>query len=170
MGYTNLRLLSMCQGSARNASVRRKSSKRANAMSARHATHSDQASRVAVRALIPPTPRSCFLAASVTVPLYRASVAYTLRQPLRKSKVCAISPPPRFLAPTFVAPSATIAPARTCIIGQTLNGRGLSLEKLLLPYCRQSLVVRVGRYWLLRDLQVKREPTSGLEPLTSHYE
>jgi hypothetical protein len=40
------------------------------------------------------------------------------------------------------------------------------LEKLLLPYCRQSLVVGVGSYWLLRDLQGKnREPTSGLEPL-----
>src|ERR687889_791145 len=165
MGYTNLWLLSIDQGSVRNASVRRKSSERASAISAKHATHSDQASRVAERALIPPTPRSCSLAASVTVPLYRASVSYTLRQPLRKSKVCAISPPPRIFAPAFVAPSATIAPARTCLIGQTLNGRGLSLEKLLLPYCRQSLVVRVGRYWLLRGFQVKIEPTSGLEPL-----
>src|SRR5215211_978832 len=149
MGYTNLWLLSMCQGSVRNASVRRKSSKRASARSAKHATHSDQASRVAVRALIPPTPRSCSLALSVTVPLYRASVAYTLRQPLRNSKVCAIPPPPRFLAPTFVAPSATLAPARTCLMGQTLNDRGLSLEELLLPYCRQCLVIWVGSYWLL---------------------
>src|SRR5919107_3458072 len=155
MGYTNLRLLSMCQGSARNASVRRKSSRRANAMSARHAAHSDQASRVAVRPPTPPTPRSCFLAASVTVPLYRDSVSYTLRQPLRKSKVCAISPPPKIFAPAFVAPSATIAPARTCLIGQTLNGRGSSVEKPLLPYCRQSLVIWVGSYWLLCDLQEK---------------
>ncbi len=41
-------------------------------------------------------------------------------------------------------------------MGQTLNGRRLSLEELLLPYCRQSLVIWVGSYWLLRDLQEKR--------------
>src|ERR687889_632715 len=149
MGYTNLWLLSMCQGTARNASVRRKSSKRASAMSAKHATHSDQASRVAVRALIPPTPRSCSLALSVTVPLYGASVSCTLRQPLRNGKVCAISPLPRFPAPPFVAPSATIAPARTHLMVQTLDGRGSSSEKPPLPYRRQSLVIWVGSYWLL---------------------
>src|SRR5215211_9553983 len=147
MGYTNLWLLSMDQGAVRNASVRRKSSK--SAISAKHATHSDQASRVAERALIPPTPRSCSLAASVTVPLYRASVFYTLRQRLRKSKVCAISPPPRIFAPAFVAPSATIAPARTRLMVQTLDGRGSTLQKPPLPYRRQSLVIWVGSYWLL---------------------
>src|ERR671921_2822633 len=68
MGYTNLWLLSMCQGSVRNASVRRKSSKRASAMSAKHATHSDQASRVAPRALNPPTPPPCTLVPAITAP------------------------------------------------------------------------------------------------------
>ena len=40
---------------------------------------SDQASHAAVRALIPPIPRLCSLAPSVTPPLYSTSVSQTLR-------------------------------------------------------------------------------------------
>src|SRR5215212_313645 len=46
---------------------------------------SDQASRAAVRRLIPPMPPSCSLAPSVTTPLYRATVFQTLQQPLREA-------------------------------------------------------------------------------------
>src|SRR5215216_7487365 len=44
---------------------------------------SDQASQVAARVLIPPTPRLCSLAPSVTTPLYSTTVSKALRQPLR---------------------------------------------------------------------------------------
>ena len=68
-------------------SVRRKSRKTASAMSAKHATHSHQASRVALRALVPPTPRSCSLAASVTTPLYNTTDPQALRKALRSSNL-----------------------------------------------------------------------------------
>src|SRR5918997_3231828 len=45
--------------------------------------HSDQAIQAAVRRLIPPTPRPCFLALSITIPLYSTTVFQALRQPLR---------------------------------------------------------------------------------------
>src|SRR5688500_17962399 len=51
--------------------------------SATHTRHSDQASHAAVRRLIPPTPRSCSLAPSVTTPLYNTTVSQPLRQTLR---------------------------------------------------------------------------------------
>src|SRR5215208_805841 len=40
---------------------------------------SDQASHAAVRALMPPIPRLCFLAPTVTPPLYSTTVSQTLR-------------------------------------------------------------------------------------------
>src|SRR5215213_3971527 len=83
MGYTNLWLLSMCQGAARNASVRRKSSKRASAMSAKHATHSDQASRMAPWVFTLAVTRPGPLAPCVTRPVYRITVFQALGQPLR---------------------------------------------------------------------------------------
>src|SRR5215203_4100226 len=60
-----------------------KASTTAKAASATHTAHSDHASQATVRRLIPPTPRSCLLAPSVTTPLYSATVSQTLRQPLR---------------------------------------------------------------------------------------
>src|SRR5215217_5255183 len=48
--------------------------------------HIDHAIQVAVRALIPPTPRSCSLAPSVTTPLYSTTVCQALRQPLRRRR------------------------------------------------------------------------------------
>src|SRR5215204_7282466 len=44
----------------------RKSSQRASPMSTTHTAHSDQANQAAVRWLIPPTPRPCFLVPFVT--------------------------------------------------------------------------------------------------------
>src|SRR5215217_9145821 len=46
---------------------------------------SDQASHAAVRALIPPIPRPCSLAPSVTPPLYLTTASRALRQTLRRS-------------------------------------------------------------------------------------
>ena len=52
-------------------------------MSVKESAHSDQAIRV-VRRLVPPTPLPCcFLAPSVTTPLYSTTVSQALRQPLR---------------------------------------------------------------------------------------
>src|SRR5215211_8967856 len=64
-----------------------KSSKRVSVMSTTHATHNDHASRVAVRALIPPVPRSSFFASSVTTLLYSTSVSQAFRPPLRSQAV-----------------------------------------------------------------------------------
>src|SRR5215207_718522 len=61
------------------SSVRRKSSKRASARSTMHATHSDQASREALRVLNPPVPRVCPLASSITILLYTTAVSQALR-------------------------------------------------------------------------------------------
>src|SRR5215213_7787529 len=65
------------------SSLRRKSNKRESTRSATHATHSDHASLVAALVLNPPTPRPCFLAPSVTTPLYNTVVSKVLRQTLR---------------------------------------------------------------------------------------
>src|SRR3712207_610876 len=51
--------------------------------SATHSAHSDHASQEAARVLIPPTPRPCSLAPSVTTPLYSTTVSYSLRNALR---------------------------------------------------------------------------------------
>src|SRR5918994_3189861 len=48
---------------------------------------SDHANHEAARVLIPPTPRPCSLARSVTTPLYSATVSQTLRQALRSRAV-----------------------------------------------------------------------------------
>src|ERR687890_303839 len=53
------------------------------AASATPSAHSDQANHAAVRRLIPPTPRRCSLAPSVTTPLYNTTVCQALRQTLR---------------------------------------------------------------------------------------
>src|ERR671910_300214 len=47
--------------------------------------HSDQANQAAVRRLIPPIPRACSFAHSVTTPLYSTTVSKALRQTLRRS-------------------------------------------------------------------------------------
>jgi hypothetical protein len=52
-------------------------------VSARESAHSDQANQAAVRRLIPPIPRLCFLAPSVTTLLYSTTVSQALRQTLR---------------------------------------------------------------------------------------
>src|SRR5215210_1917922 len=61
----------------------RKPSTPLNAAKGKESAHTDHASQAAVRRLIPPTPRSCSLAPSVTTPLYRTIVSQALRQPLR---------------------------------------------------------------------------------------
>src|ERR671913_2809 len=61
--------------------------RRLSAVSATQSTYSVQASRAAARRLIPPTPRSCSLAPSVTTPYYAATVSQRLRQPLRSRAV-----------------------------------------------------------------------------------
>src|SRR5215213_11576053 len=58
-------------------------SSRENAMSNRHKAHSDQASQVVARRLIPPTPRSRSFVPVVTTPLYSTTVSRTLRLTLR---------------------------------------------------------------------------------------
>ena len=68
---------------------------------------SDHASQVAVRALMPPIPRPCSLAPSVTPPLYSTTASRVLGggnlySNINLSKV---------LAATFFAPSATTIPA-----------------------------------------------------------
>ncbi len=53
--------------------------RRLSAVSTKESTHSDQASRVAVRRLSPPiAPRPCSLAPSVTTPLYSTTVSKAL--------------------------------------------------------------------------------------------
>ena len=71
---------------------------------------SDQASHAA-RALIPPIPRPCFLAPSVTTLLYSTTVPTALRRLLRGSNLWSYINLPMFLAATFFAPSARAIPA-----------------------------------------------------------
>jgi hypothetical protein len=52
-------------------------------VSVRESAHSDQANQAAVRRLIPPIPRPCSLAPSVTTLLYSTTVSQALRQTLR---------------------------------------------------------------------------------------
>ena len=59
--------------------------RRLSAVNAKEVAHMDQANNAAVRRLIPPTPRSRWLAPSVTTPLYSTTVSKALRQTLRKS-------------------------------------------------------------------------------------
>src|SRR5215212_9786755 len=49
------------------------------AASTTHRVHTDHASKAAARRFLPPTPRSCSLAPSVTTPLYSTTVSQTLR-------------------------------------------------------------------------------------------
>src|SRR5215210_7867108 len=56
-----------------------KSSTRASVMSTTHTAHDAHASHAAVWRLIPPTPRFCSLAPSVTTPLYSTTVSQALR-------------------------------------------------------------------------------------------
>src|SRR5688572_4301909 len=58
-----------------------------SAVSARDSTHNPQASREAVRVLIPPTPRPCFIGPSVTASHYSTTVFQALRQTLRSRAV-----------------------------------------------------------------------------------
>jgi hypothetical protein len=67
---------------------------------------SDQASHAAVRALIPPIPRPCSLAPTVTAPLYST----TVYQALRGGNLWSNINLPTFLAAAFFAPSATAIP------------------------------------------------------------
>src|SRR5215204_5516751 len=62
----------------------RKSSKRASAMSATHAAHSDQANQAAVRRLIPPIPRPVSLSLSSQPSLYSITFSQATRRLLRK--------------------------------------------------------------------------------------
>ena len=57
-------------------------SRRLSAVSTKESAHIDQASQAAVRRPFPPLLRPCFLAPSVTTPLYSTTGSYTLRQPL----------------------------------------------------------------------------------------
>src|SRR5215213_1866391 len=66
--------------------------RRLSTVSARESTHNAQASRAAVRVLIPPTPRSWSLAPSVTTPLYNTTVSQALRQTLRGKGLNDIDP------------------------------------------------------------------------------
>src|SRR5918999_1531743 len=59
--------------------------RRLSAVNAKEVAHMDQANNAAVRRLIPPTPRCCSLAPSVTTSLYSTTVSKALRQPLRAS-------------------------------------------------------------------------------------
>jgi hypothetical protein len=53
------------------------------------------ASQVAARVPIPPNPRSCSLAPSVTTPLYRRTVSHSLRHPFRERRAAAHFREPR---------------------------------------------------------------------------
>src|SRR5918993_2589810 len=53
------------------------------AVSAKESAHADHASHEALRPLILPTPRPCFIAPSATMPLYSTTVSQALRQTLR---------------------------------------------------------------------------------------
>src|SRR5918993_4953458 len=55
------------------------------AVSAKESAHTDHASQEAMRPLILPTPRPCFLAPSVTIPVYRKITCQVLQKPLRGS-------------------------------------------------------------------------------------
>ena len=61
----------------------RKSSKRASATNAKHATHSDQASRIALRVFTLAVTRPCPFASCVTRPVYKITVFQAIQQPLR---------------------------------------------------------------------------------------
>src|ERR671912_2074418 len=80
---------------------------------------SDQASHAAVRALIPPIPRSCSLAPSVTAPLYSTTASRALRRLLRGGNLWSNINLPIYLAATFLASSGTAIPA-----GVWRTGRG----------------------------------------------
>ena len=57
-------------------------------MRAKHATHSDQASRIALRVFNLAVTRPCLLAPCVTRPVYRITVSQALEQPLRGCSAC----------------------------------------------------------------------------------
>src|SRR5215217_663631 len=59
---------------------------RLSAVSVTVSAHSDQANQAAVRRFIPPIPRPCSLALSVTTPLDSTTVCQALRQPLRRRR------------------------------------------------------------------------------------
>src|SRR5215208_5892494 len=63
-----------------------RASSTAEAARAMHSDHSDHANQAAVRRLIPPPPRRCSLAPSVTTPLYNTTVCQALRQTLRSRR------------------------------------------------------------------------------------
>src|SRR5215217_8902859 len=60
-----------------------KSSNTASTARVAHSAQSDQASQVAARVLIPPSPRPCSFVPSVTPLLYSTTASKALRQPLR---------------------------------------------------------------------------------------
>src|SRR5215211_6672476 len=69
----------------------RKSSQRASTISTTHTAHSDQANQAAVRSLILPTPRPCFLVPFVTtITLQHYLLPSTTRQPLEVPSRAAI--------------------------------------------------------------------------------
>src|SRR5215208_1330675 len=69
---------------------------RLSAVSVMVTAHSDQANQAAVRRLIPPIPRPCSFAHSVTTtPLYSTTVSRALRQTLRGSNLWVNFTPPR---------------------------------------------------------------------------
>ena len=56
--------------------------RRPSAVRTRQRAHTDHASQTEARVVIPPTPRPCFLAPSVTTPLYKITVSQVLQQML----------------------------------------------------------------------------------------
>src|SRR5215216_3434553 len=160
-------------------------------MSTKHATHIHQASRVAVRALILPTPRSCCLALSVTTPLYNTTGPQALRKALRSSNLWSNSPPPRFPAPRFVTPSVMAASAGVCRICYVLDSRifnkrisrstllaashRLRLHKWLVYSLRtadKAPDLNIGCSSFLQDLQEENraDERTRTADLRSHYE
>jgi hypothetical protein len=80
----------------------------------------------------------------------------------------AIAPTLRFFARTFADASASDVAWR---IGQTVNARDRIQSSYCCPIAAKSPSFVLIILTFMRDLQAKREPTSGLEPLTcSSYE
>src|SRR3712207_1233915 len=82
----------------------KKSSSTAEAKRATQSAHTDQAIHAAVRRFIPPIPRLCCLAPSVTTPLYSTTVCQALRQTLRGEGPEEYPPAPATHEDTGVAP------------------------------------------------------------------
>jgi hypothetical protein len=144
--------------------------------------HSNRAVRDAVRRLIPPTPRSWSFASSVTTLLYSTTVPKSLRGALRSSRLWSNSAHATtscsHLSRSFGsgARRGLGASARRLLLGDILRHLRLPLRPLIaLPRRVGVLLVykspdAMPRLSFIRSIRLiygqKREPTSGLEPLT----